>query len=112
MTDEDRDPILDRLFSELDDDLPGEEFTGEVMVQTDRAKRQKIARRIALGALLGLLAIPLEDFALASAHVLAVTLIDLEAGLAAQLLAPVNTVGSLLSVILLGLRIAHKRIFA
>ena len=112
MTDEDHDPTLDGLFSEFDDDLPGEQFTGEVMVRTDRAKRWIVARRIALGALLGLLAIPLEDFALAFAHVLAVTLIDLEHGLVAQLLAPVNTIGSLLSVVLLGLRIVHKRIFA
>ena len=112
MTNEDHDPILDELFSEFGDDLPGEQFTGEVMVRTDRAKRWIVARRIVLGVLLGLLAIPLENFALAFAHILAVTLIDLEHGLAAQLLAPLNTVGSLLSVILLGLRIAHKRIFA
>ena len=112
MTDDDHDPTLDELFSEFDDDLPGEQFTGEVMVRTDRAKRWIVARRIALGILLGLLAIPLENFALAFAHILAVTLIDLEHGLVAQLLAPVNTVGSLLSVVLLGLRIVHKRIFA
>jgi hypothetical protein len=112
MTDDDHDPTLDELFSEFDDDLPGEQFTGEVMVRTDRAKRWIVARRVALGILLGLLAIPMENFALAFAHVLAVTLIDLEHGLVAQLLAPVNTVGSLLSVVLLGLRIVHKRIFA
>lgn len=112
MTDDDHDPTLDELFSEFGDDLPGEQFTGEVMVRTDRAKRWIVARRITLGVLLGLLAIPLENFALAFAHILAVTLIDLEHGLVAQLLAPVNTVGSLLSVVLLGLRIVHKRIFA
>ncbi len=81
MTNEDHDPILDRLFSEFDDDLPGEKFTGEVMVRTDRAKRWIVARRIVLGVLLGLLAIQLENFALALAHILAVTLIDLEHGL-------------------------------
>ena len=112
MTDDDHDPTLDELFSEFGDDLPGEQFTGEVMVRTDRAKRWIVARRIALGVLLGLLAIPLENFALAFAHILAETLKDLEHGLVAQLLAPVNTVGSLLSVVLLGLRIVHKRIFA
>ena len=112
MTNEDRDPTLDRLFSEFNDNLPGEQFTGDVMVRTDRAKRWIVARRITLGILLGLLAIPLENFALAFAHILAVTLIDLERGLVAQLLAPLNTVGSLLSVILLGLRLVHKRIFA
>ena len=112
MTDEIRDPTLERLFSEIGGDLPGEQFTGEVMVRTDKAKRWKAARRIGLGLVLGIIAIPLQEFALAFAHVLAVNLINLEHGLVAQLLAPINTVGSLLSAVLLSLRVAHKRIFA
>ncbi len=112
ISNESRDPFLDQVFCQLDEDLPSTAFTEMVMAQADQQKRWRIARRVAVAILLGLIGIPLQDFALALAHILAVSLIDLERGLVAQLLAPVNSVGALLSVVLLGLRIVHKRIFA
>ena len=103
---------LEQLFADTDAELSDPDFTHAVMTRTDQAKRWRIARRIGLGCALALLGIPLQDFGLALAQVLVVSLIELEGGLVAQLLAPVNTVGSLLSAIILMLRIVHRRLTA
>ena len=64
-----------------------------------------------MGIALALIAVPLEDFVLGITHFLLLTLVELDNTLIADLLAPVNSVGSLLSLILLTLRIAHKQLF-
>ena len=116
MTDvSDQDPKLQALFAQPLDSLAeapaNDAFTEEVMQQTDRLKRKRIILRICLALALALLSPPLQDFALATAQTLVLSLVDLENRLLAQLLAPLNTVGGLLSVVLLVLRAAHKRLF-
>lgn len=108
---EDRDPHLATLFAEAAAAAPEATFAGVVVQRTNVARRRRIARRIAIGVLLSLIAVPLQDLVLASALVLAVQLVEMEAGLVAQLLAPINSVGGLLSAVLLTLRASHRRIF-
>ena len=113
MTATDLDPTLQNLFAtNADQELAGEAFTSGVMTRTDTLKRKVIVRRICVGLLLALLGIPLQDFALALTQVLVISLIELDNQLVAQLLAPVNSVGSLLLIVLFGLRVVHKRIFS
>ena len=112
MTVDDLDPNLQAVFLSDGPDLAGEDFAGQVMSQTDAIRRKKIIMRICIGLILSLLGIPLQDFALATTQVLGVSLFELDSRLLAQVLAPVNSVGSLLSVVLLGLRVIHKRLFA
>ncbi|MFQ5982002.1 MAG: hypothetical protein ACE5KS_01375 [Woeseiaceae bacterium] len=112
MTDDDRDPALQAVFASAGQDLTGDEFTAQVMSQTDKLKRRRIIRRIGLGLVLALLGIPLQDYGLALTQVLVMSLVDLDNLLLAQILAPVNSVATLLSLVLLGLRIAHKRMFS
>ncbi|MDP6374217.1 MAG: hypothetical protein QF515_17160 [Pseudomonadales bacterium] len=53
-----------------------------------------------------------DAFAEVVTEVSLTTLIETDEGLAAQLLAPVNSVGSLLSAVLPDLRLVHRRIMS
>jgi hypothetical protein len=111
MNDE-REPSLQAAFANATRELAEDPFLTRTMQRTDTLTRRRVVRRIGIALLLGLLAMPLQDFALAVTPVLAQSLIDLDAGLATQLLAPVNSVAGLLSMVLLTLRAAHRRLFA
>jgi len=112
LTEHDRDDLLRETFANANVELAGDSFTADVMSQADRLKRRLIIRRILVGLVFSLIAIPLEDFVLAFSQFLLMSLVELEDSLAAQLLAPVNSVAGLLSFFLLALRIAHKRLFS
>ncbi len=109
MTQETRDTTLQTLFANAEQDLVEETFTSQVMSQTDTLKRNKLIGRIGLGLMLALLALPLQDMALV---LMQIPLIDLGDGWLTQILAPLNSVGSLLSLGLIGMRMVFRRIFA
>lgn len=104
--------LLQKMFADSDLELAGDTFTTEVMSHADRLRRRRIIRRVMLGFVFALIAIPLEDTGLALARILLSSLVEIDDSLAAELLAPVNSVGSLLSFVLLSLRLAHKKIFS
>jgi len=112
MNADDLNPRLQALFADPGQEMAGEAFTAQVMTQTDKLKRRKVIRRLCVGLLFALLAVPMQDIAMATTHVLVRSLIEVDDSLLAQILAPVNTVGSLLSFVLLGLRLLHNRLFS
>lgn len=87
------------------------EFTRQVTDKTARLRRRNILLRFLLMIVLSTLAVPVQDLAISLSQLVMVNLVPLENSLAAQLLAPVNTVGSLLSLLILTIRLLHKRIF-
>jgi hypothetical protein len=103
--------LLRQVFADSDLELAGDDFTMEVMSHADPLRRRRIIRRVMLGFAFALIAIPLEDIGLALARFLLLSLVEIDDSLAAELLAPVNSVGSLLSFVLLSLRVAHKKLF-
>ncbi len=105
------DRLLSEAFASARIDVGDDDFVDTVVGELDGVRRSKVMRRIALGTLIALLAIPLQDVGLLTAHALMINLVELEAGLVAQLLAPINTVGGVLSAVLLCLRSAYLRIF-
>ena len=109
---DDRDPALQALFASPQEDLAGEVFTMRVMSQTDNLKSRATIRRVFIGLALGLLAIPLQELAVPLTQLMVVSLFDLDNLVLAQVLAPLNTVGSALSMVLLGMRVVYKRIFS
>jgi hypothetical protein len=111
MTEEQRDPFLQSLFAHVEAEVPAQPFTQQVMSHSKKIKQRLMLRRAVLASLLALVAIALDDFAIAFAQVLIVSLIDIESTLVAQLLAPINSVGGLLSMVLLGIRLFYKRLF-
>lgn len=111
MSDHTPDNSLQQMFAQSNQELAGDAFTTEVMSRVDKLKYRVIVRRVLLGLAFALITIPLEDVVLGLTHFLLLTLVELDNSLVADLLAPVNSVASLLSLILLTLRIAHKRLF-
>jgi hypothetical protein len=111
VTDHPEKDLLQQMFADSDLALVGDNFTAEVMSHADPLKRRRIIRRVMLGFVVALIAIPLEDIGLALARFLLSSLVEIDDSLAAELLAPVNSVGSLLSFVLLSLRVAHKKLF-
>jgi len=109
---DDRDPVLQALFASPQEDLAGEVFTMRVMSQTDNLKSRATIRRVFIGLALGLLTIPLQELAVPLTQLMVVSLFDLDNLVLAQVLAPLNTVGSALSMVLLGMRVVYKRIFS
>jgi hypothetical protein len=61
--------------------------------------------------LLALLVPPLQDFGLAVTEILLISLVSFEGGLLAELLAPVNTVGTVVSFALFGMRAFYRQLF-
>ena len=111
MSEQNPDSSLQQMFAYSNQELAEDSFTTDVMSQVDKLKYRVIARRILLGIAFALITIPLDDIVLELTHFLLQTLVELDNSLIADLLAPVNSVASLLSVILLTMRIAHKRLF-
>ena len=113
MSTDERDPFVEDVLRQLDApaaDAPDEAFERDVLRGVRRASLRRWMLRLALAGVLAVVSPPVQDLALAVAQGLAVTLIEIEAGLARDLLAPINTVGSLLSTVLLTLRILHRRV--
>ena len=112
MTDDVRDSTLQTLFAEATQDLAGEDFTAQVMSGTDKLKRRAVMGRILSGLVIAVLAIPLGDAVVLLSQSLVSSFIDLDDRLLAEILSPLNNVGSLLALGLIGLRIAYRKIFS
>ena len=112
MSIDDLNPALQSVFDNAGQGISDEAFTTQVMDQTKILKRRKVIRRLCIGLLFALIAVPMQDIAMASTQFLVLSLIEIDDSLLAQILAPVNTVGSLLSFVLLSLRLFYKRIFS
>ena len=110
-SDDELDPQLQALFANNHQNSGDAVFTERVMPQVDRLRRRKFMMRAILAMIVATFAVPFKDGALALSQVMIVSLIELEAGLVAELLAPINSVGGVLSIVLLILRATHKRLF-
>lgn len=108
---EQRNLDIQRLFAQAEHRPVDEKFTAAVMSEADSLRRRKIARRVLTGLAVSAVSFPLQDVALDFAQVMMTSLIELDNTLAAQLLAPINSVGGVVSALLLGLRIVYRRIF-
>lgn len=106
-----KNPDIQRLFAQAENRFDDDQFTADVMSGTDRLRRKKIILRLVIGLVVSAVMIPMQDIALAFTQVLMTSLVHLDNTLVAQLLAPVNSVGGVMSAIVLGLRVIHKRIF-
>lgn len=115
MTNEQRDPLLQSLFNDAEQELDGTLLTAQVMARTRSYRLLLLAGGasavlvLMAGAWL-LFGMPLFDFAVLLSEVLATPLFDLGEGWLALLLLPVNTVASLLVILFRTLRVFQKRI--
>lgn len=87
-------------------------FTTQVMHLTRQQRWRRNGMRALKGLVLFLVCIPLQDVALAFGALAMVELVEIEHQLAATLLAPVNSLGGVLTFVLLVLRFVHGRLFS
>ena len=112
MDEESKDPNLQAWFAEAT--VPAHEaaFTQSVLQEVDRARRWKIARRVMLALALALISIPAQDIGLIIADAFLAQLVNVPNQTVAVVLAPINSVGGVLSMVLLLIRAIHRRLFA
>lgn len=113
MTD-DRDPILEALFAEPQPELDGVAFRAQLK------KRSRVVRvRMAAGWLcaaaillvfMGLLAVPVQEFAWLLAQGLTTALVDVGDGWWSVIVSPLNSVASVLVVVVKAARMGLTRI--
>jgi len=115
MTTDRRDPYLQSLFAEAAQELQGEAFSARVMTKTRKLRYLVLTGVAAMvlvfisGAWL-LFGVPLFEFAVLVSQALATPLFNLGEGWLALILLPVNTVASVLVIMLKALRMLHKKI--
>ena len=115
--DEERDPILQKLFAESQHELDGEAFTASVMTRSRFLRYQRLlpwlGGALALAVSL-LLLVPLQEFgvliALFVTDILTITLFDLGEGWLALVFSPVNNIASLIVLGVKALRMGRKKI--
>ncbi len=110
---EDRNPKLQALFAEAEQELPGEAFTAQVMVQTRAIKKRAMLGWLCLGLMLipclWLLAMPLQEAAQLLTQMAAVSLYPVDDGLLNQILLPINNIASITLLGLFGVWRIFKR---
>ncbi len=111
MDEEHRDVQLQAFFDQAQTSLPGNDFVQKALAETLRLQRRAKIQRISVGMLIFLAAIPLQDFSLEVSQMLMVSLIDLPENIATILLAPVNSLGGVLTAVLFCLRLTQKRLY-
>ncbi len=111
MNEEPRDAQLQALFDQAQTKLPGNEFVQQALDQTLRLQRRRKIQRIAAGILVFLVAVLLQDFSLELSRMLMVSLVDLPENIATTLLAPVNSLGGVLTAVLICLRLTQRRLY-
>lgn len=111
-----RDPMLQSLFAEAQDDLAGDAFAVTLMSRIDTNVRLARLRWIGVGLALVLCAwfaaVPMQEAALAVTHGLSQPLFSLDDGLFAALIAPLNTYAGVFALLLLIIRSARRALFA
>jgi len=110
-----RDPNLQKLFAQADQDFRDDSFAADVLRQIDRERRRMLLVWFALIALaltgLAFLASPvLAAFGIAT-QLLPVSLVEIETEWLRLLLSPINSVAAAIAVTALGLRKFFRRIF-
>ena len=111
MTDDQRDPRIQALFANAEKDLKSQPFVKNVNLNLKKLKRRTLITRISISLILASLAFLLQGTVIPLSQSLISPLFELK-GLAGQMLAPINSFAGVLSAVLIGLRAAHKKIFA
>jgi len=112
---DDRDPLLQNLFTEAQQELDGEEFTVRVMSQTRklsyRATAAWVCATLVVAVCAWIFALPLEVAQLVT-QLLTTTLIDLGDSWLAWAFSPVNNIAALFVLCVKGIRVFRKKLIS
>lgn len=112
MSDE-RDPLLESLFTQVSDELDETDFGEKVMVKVDKRRRNVLIGRFGFVAVLVifefLLSAPLQNSVGMATQALSTSLLDIGNEWLAVIVAPLNSVAGLIGMLLLGLHTIYRR---
>jgi hypothetical protein len=112
MNDE-RDPLLESLFSQAERELVEDQFTLQVMDRVEKRRRNVLIGRVAIVALIIvlelLLSAPLQNTAGVITQALGTSLIEVESGWLTLIFAPLNSIAGLIGMLLLGMQFLYRR---
>ncbi len=112
MNDE-RDPLLESLFSQAERELVEDKFTVQVMDRVKKRRRNVLIGRFAIVALIIvlelLLSAPLQNTAGVITQALSTSLIEVENEWLTLVFAPLNSVAGLIGMVLLGMQFLYRR---
>ena len=110
----DRDPILQSMFTAAQKDLDGEVFTDRVNKKTRSQRNRMIVALISvvfvMAVCIWIFAIPIQEFPRVVTNFLTTTLIDLGDGWVAWVFSPVNNIAGLLVLSLKAMRMLWKKV--
>ena len=109
-----RDPGLQAMFDAAREDTANEAFVARVMADVEKGQRRTVISWVFAGLLLApvawWLSTPVLGAVELATQLLPDTIIAVEEGLLAQLLAPVNSVAGIVGLAFLGAWIAYRKI--
>jgi hypothetical protein len=112
MNDE-RDPLLESLFSQAEHELVEDKFTVQVMAGVKKRRRNVLIGRLGIVALFValelLLSSPLQNAAGGITQVLSMSLIEVENEWLTRVFGPLNSVAGLLGMMLLGMQFLYRK---
>jgi len=112
MNDE-RDPLLESLFSQAEHELVEDKFTAQVMAGVKKRRRNVLIGRLSIVALLVafelLSSAPLQNTAGFITQVLSMSLIEMESEWLTLVFAPLNSIAGLIGMMLLGMQFLYRR---
>lgn len=112
----DRDPILQSMFTAAQKNLDGEAFTDRVNKKTRSQRNRMIVALLSvvfvMAVCIWIFAIPIQEFPWVVTNFLTTTLIDLGDGWVAWVFSPVNNIAGLLVLSLKAMRMLWKKVIA
>jgi hypothetical protein len=112
-----RDPLLQKLFDIANHDLPGEAFLAGIMAEIDALRRRAIIAWTAAGLVLAAAAWLLTPMMVAAVNLMSQALpqslveIDDPSAMINQVLSPLNSVAAVVTVTVLVMVLAYRKIF-
>jgi hypothetical protein len=110
MNDEDKDPYVQQWFVRAHVELDDSTFTDRVAQRMSSWRRRRLAVHIAACLATLAVAATLHESAVAVAAFFTRSVVELAHPVVASLLAPVNSVGGLVALSIIGLRIVRRRL--
>ena len=108
-----RDPLLESLVAKAQRELVEDQFTEKVMTGVASRRRNILIGRIAIVVLLVafeiLLSTPLQNSIGTITQILSTTLVNMDSGWLAMVVAPINSIAGLIGILLVGMQILYRR---
>ena len=106
----DQDPTIQALFSAADEDFDGHHFIGAVAATGNSNPASHYLWGLALAGCVALAILPMLDIATNLTQVALLQLVEIDNGLWADLLAPINNFGSTAAIVFKLIQTTQKRL--